>query len=463
MLVVEVKYGKSKLGRTRREVFAASEEGDVARRVTRRGTRQFSPDWFRDRLNELASKGGDSTRIANRMRAAWTEGRIVAQVIYVDRAGNVEVDDRTEQWRRAGMVRRPSHPAGTAAPAGRGTTTGRGAPVPTARGTTAGGTAAPMGPGTTTGGGSPAPQRARSGSVGDRATSARVATPADPASVPRTAAGGGGPAPASQAGPRLRAGGLGGARGAGGVADLLHTAARMGVAASEARRAEKAFHAMLPAVERYRSEGYWVALTLVVERPIRTDLTGFDNRLRFTCWQLEYGRTEAAARGNKPATIGPAPSREETRGRRSNPCQPSRADWELVSLAPIVFPPYEEFARAEGFGAGGTYEVVSTDFGGVPEPAIVRARRLTIIRIDQDAPPRLTILDLSSGERLGTYVIRQTDRIITVLIGSPRRRASSESTFMRLASPSGDNLVLEMFRGPHTGGRAGIVLWRAIR
>ena len=429
-LVIEVKYGQSKLGRTSSERFEASETGEITRRVTPRGTEQFSPDWFRARLNELAAKGGRSTILANRMREHWEQGRIQALVLRVDQAGNVQAESRTEHWRQAGFLRKPS---GSPAAPTSGRTAGPTTPVPERRKTA----------------GQPAPDSALEG----KSASGRLPRKESPQSPGPTS-----PAQGGKATPLPATSGAIGA-GLGLAANLVHSAMRTIGARQEADKADRAFKVKLRDVDTYRQQGQWVGLRLVIEKPIRTDLTGFDSRLKFVCWQLSYARSEAEVRGRQTPTIRAAPSRAEM-PRGDPPCRPSRADWELHSFDPITFPP-RELSDPTGPLPSGVYAPVLVDFNG-REPEEARLRELRVTRLKREGPPRLRLVDLRTGRPLETQVLQSNLMSITVFIAKEHGKRLSASTFTSFKSDSNIVLISEIYRELPAPNRSGLVLWKSV-
>jgi hypothetical protein len=236
---------------------------------------------------------------------------------------------------------------------------------------------------------------------------------------------------------------------------------RMGVARQEAAKARKAFEKMLPTVERYRSEGYWVSLTLIVEGPIRVDLTGFDDRTRFACWQLRYARSEAGVR-DRDLSVRAAPSREETRQGRLGGCKPSRDDWQLRSFEPMVAPPHEAFveeiADPDGFASWGTYLPVWWDFGTAQEPETVRVRRLSITSFN-NGPRRFRILDLRTGEPMAIQELSRSRSGISILLAA-KPRGVAECRFIPLESVQRGQFVLEQYKELRGERRTGWVVWQ---
>ncbi len=115
VVVVEAKYDQSTLGRTGRTVFEASEAG-VERVVPKPNTvKQFSPEWFQDRIAEIRKT---NPRLANRLERAWMAGEIEAIVVYVDPEGNVKsVEDHTEEYAKFKREGRPAGVTGEKTPA----------------------------------------------------------------------------------------------------------------------------------------------------------------------------------------------------------------------------------------------------------------------------------------------------------------------------------------------------------
>jgi hypothetical protein len=115
VVVIEAKYDQSTLGRTGRTVFEASEAG-VERVVLKPNTvKQFSPEWFQDRITEIRKT---NPRLANRLKRAWMAGEIEAIVVYVDPEGNVKsVEDHTEEYAKFEREGRPAGVTGEKTPA----------------------------------------------------------------------------------------------------------------------------------------------------------------------------------------------------------------------------------------------------------------------------------------------------------------------------------------------------------
>lgn len=113
IIVIEAKYQKTKispetgkalapsvpLGKTNRVIFGVSEIGEIAPISQKNKLKQFSPQWFQNRLDELAKRKGEALRFANKLERAWVNGNIESLAIVVNEDGQVvKVKDFTQEW-----------------------------------------------------------------------------------------------------------------------------------------------------------------------------------------------------------------------------------------------------------------------------------------------------------------------------------------------------------------------------
>lgn len=97
-VVVESKYGSSRLSKTNQTIFAVDENG-IANPLTKvRSIKQFSPQWFQDRIKEIRKK---NHRLANKLDQAWQRGEIDALEVHVDVEGNAyKVITHSKEWNK---------------------------------------------------------------------------------------------------------------------------------------------------------------------------------------------------------------------------------------------------------------------------------------------------------------------------------------------------------------------------
>ena len=85
ILIVESKFNTSQLGKVNREIFAASESGEIAPLTLKAAGRQLDEYWLQDRIREIRKT---NKRLANKLSRAWTDGKL--KVLKLQTILNVE-------------------------------------------------------------------------------------------------------------------------------------------------------------------------------------------------------------------------------------------------------------------------------------------------------------------------------------------------------------------------------------
>ena len=286
-VVIEAKWGESGLQQSNQIIFGGSESGvtEISKAKT---LKQFSPEWFQEKTNELSRKGGQSRRLANKLERAWIDGNIEALVIYVDknkinnRIEVKKVENHTKDWLRFKGVHqtKTSVKKGNLLPKNR-TPTGK--------------------PSTPSRGATQAP-------TGKPPTASRGATqaPTVPSRTPTKAYRGEPLTAPTQASPNLKG------EAVAGFATILKERILRYLAFHEAEKALNDWYKKMEDIEQYRWQGYFVLIITMIEVPQTIDATGQDPQPSyFSHHEIIKALTFKELYGIQNQSIGVARSREK--------------------------------------------------------------------------------------------------------------------------------------------------------